>query len=63
MTEDQMREAMLEDAKEDVQYDIIVLIQTFEHVSDPVKSIDKITRLLKDDGLLFIEVPNFFSYK
>jgi 2-polyprenyl-3-methyl-5-hydroxy-6-metoxy-1,4-benzoquinol methylase len=53
---------MLQDVKEaDGPYDVIILIQTFEHLADPLSSLSKIGGLLKEDGLLFIEVPNFYS--
>jgi 2-polyprenyl-3-methyl-5-hydroxy-6-metoxy-1,4-benzoquinol methylase len=52
---------MLEDAEEHRQYDVVVLIQTFEHLAQPLSALRKIRRLLKPEGLLFIEVPNFLS--
>jgi SAM-dependent methyltransferase len=42
-------------------YDVVVLVQTFEHFADPLGSLLKIGGLLKKDGTLFIEVPNFFA--
>jgi 2-polyprenyl-3-methyl-5-hydroxy-6-metoxy-1,4-benzoquinol methylase len=54
--------AMLEDVGEvDGPYDVIILIQTFEHLADPLGSLVKIRGLLKENGLLFIEVPSFYS--
>jgi 2-polyprenyl-3-methyl-5-hydroxy-6-metoxy-1,4-benzoquinol methylase len=53
---------MLEDVDEaNGPYDVIIVIQTFEHLADPLNSLSKIRGLLKEDGLLFIEVPNFYS--
>lgn len=42
-------------------YDVVILIQTFEHFADPLNNLYKIRGLLKKDGLLFIEVPNYYS--
>ncbi len=53
---------MLEDIEEtDRLYDVVILIQTFEHFADPLNSLLTIRGLLKRDGLLFIEVPNYYS--
>ncbi|OHB63372.1 MAG: hypothetical protein A2Y76_11960 [Planctomycetes bacterium RBG_13_60_9] len=52
---------MLEDADEKERYDAVVLIQTFEHMQEPLLALGKIARLLKPNGLVFIEVPNFLS--
>jgi SAM-dependent methyltransferase len=41
--------------------DVVVLVQAFEHFADPLGSLLKIRGLLKEDGFLFIEVPNFFA--
>jgi len=39
-------------------FDVVVLSQTLEHVYSPGSYLDKIHRLLKEDGLLIIGVPN-----
>ena len=52
---------MLSDFQTSMQYDAVVLIHSFEHISDPVVTLQQIRTLLKPDGCLFIEVPNFFS--
>lgn len=39
-------------------YDIITMIDVFEHITDPKGILDKCYTLLKDDGLLAIKVPN-----
>ena len=53
---------MLEDLEEvERAHDAVILVQTFEHFADPLNSLSKIRGLLKEDGLLFIEVPNFFA--
>ncbi len=42
-------------------FDIISMWHVLEHVSDLHKSLAQIKRLLKDDGTLFISLPNFSS--
>jgi 2-polyprenyl-3-methyl-5-hydroxy-6-metoxy-1,4-benzoquinol methylase len=43
--------------KED-KYDLIMLWGVLEHFYDPIKILKKINELLKDDGLLVLEVPS-----
>lgn len=40
------------------KYDIITMFQTLEHLSDPVAYLKKCKDLLREGGLLFVEVPN-----
>lgn len=40
------------------RFDLIILSAVLEHLLDLRKAIEKIKSLLKDDGLLFIEVPD-----
>lgn len=42
-------------------FDVVILSQTFEHLADPLSSLSKIKNLVKEDGRLFIEVPNLYS--
>ena len=39
-------------------FDIITLTQTLEHLPNPVQIMAIIRNLLKDDGILYIDVPN-----
>ncbi|MDD5729656.1 MAG: class I SAM-dependent methyltransferase [Candidatus Omnitrophica bacterium] len=43
----------------DKEFDIIILKQALEHFSDQNRAIMAISRLLKDTGIVYIEVPNF----
>jgi len=45
----------------DKQWDIIILGDVIEHVSDPVEAIEKLYLLLKDDGVIWLSTPNFDS--
>jgi len=47
---------------EDVKYDIILIMGTAEHFEDPVKTLSEIGEYLKDDGIVYLEVPNCLSY-
>lgn len=40
------------------QYDAVFAIYVLEHVLDPIKLLEKVRFLLKDDGFLFVVVPN-----
>jgi len=46
----------------DSSFDIITIWHVLEHVVEPEKYIEKIFNLLKDNGKLIIEVPNFNSW-
>ena len=52
-------------AFESRKFDIITCFQSLEHVSDLGRVLKKVARILKDDGLLYISVPNagFFEFK
>jgi 2-polyprenyl-3-methyl-5-hydroxy-6-metoxy-1,4-benzoquinol methylase len=40
------------------QFDFITLIQVLEHLSTPLNIINKISKILKLGGILYVEVPN-----
>lgn len=44
------------------EFDVIVLNHVLEHIPDPVEILLEARRILKDDGLLVIGVPNFGSW-
>ncbi len=51
--------AKLEDSSlADDSFDVVVLRQVLEHVYDLEPFMKKVWRILKDDGLLFVEIPN-----
>jgi len=49
----------IEEKKINQKFDIIFLIHTLEHFKYPFKAIKNIRSSLKNDGRLFIEIPNF----
>jgi 2-polyprenyl-3-methyl-5-hydroxy-6-metoxy-1,4-benzoquinol methylase len=46
----------------DKYFDVIVVNHVLEHIPEPGKILGEIKRILKNDGLLVIGVPNFGSY-
>jgi len=53
----------LEKFNPNIKFDVITMYHTLEHLPDPKKSILHIRKLLKNDGLLVIEVPDVGSFK
>lgn len=47
------------DYETEKQYDVIVMGDVFEHVTDPVKVLKKVSGMLKNDGVLWLSTPNF----
>ena len=45
----------------DSYFDVITAWQYLEHVNDPNQNVEKMSHLLKKDGLLILAVPNFNS--
>jgi len=45
----------------DEKYDVIIMGDVLEHVSKPVKALQKAVGMLKDEGVLWISTPNYNS--
>jgi len=43
------------------KFDLITLMNVYEHLRDPLDIISQIKKILKDDGILIIDVPNEFN--
>lgn len=43
-------------------FDVVVMIDVFEHLNNPRKEFQNVSRVLKRAGLLVIQVPNFESF-
>jgi 2-polyprenyl-3-methyl-5-hydroxy-6-metoxy-1,4-benzoquinol methylase len=43
------------------RFDLIICSQILEHIHNPLAMLDNLKRLLKDDGVIFIGVPNGFG--
>jgi 2-polyprenyl-3-methyl-5-hydroxy-6-metoxy-1,4-benzoquinol methylase len=52
---------LLEDYVTNDKYDYIFFLNVIEHVEDPVTSLISISKLLNDEGLIFISAPNCMS--
>lgn len=49
------------DVFENIKFDFIIMNNVLEHLRDPVNIIKKIKKILKKNGIIFIEVPNDFN--
>ncbi|MEW6609555.1 MAG: class I SAM-dependent methyltransferase [bacterium] len=47
----------------DKHFDVITMWDVLEHIPDPVNGLNEVYRILKDDGLLVVQVPNIKSAK
>jgi SAM-dependent methyltransferase len=45
------------------QFDLVVTDQTFEHLENPLKDLEKIHALLKKNGMVYINVPNLHNFR
>ncbi|MBC7418007.1 MAG: class I SAM-dependent methyltransferase, partial [Pedobacter sp.] len=52
----------LADVKKNAHFDIIHLNHVFEHFNHPIDELQHISRLLRDNGLLYIEIPFQFHF-
>jgi 2-polyprenyl-3-methyl-5-hydroxy-6-metoxy-1,4-benzoquinol methylase len=43
----------------DSRFDVITMLRFFEHISEPNKCLEKASKLLKENGILVISVPNY----
>ena len=58
-----VRNADLENvAYESRQFDAISMLHVLEHISNPISALRRACGWLKDDGILYIEVPNMQRY-
>lgn len=44
------------------QFDVVVINHTLEHLPQPLDTLREACRVLKDDGVLLVGVPNFASF-
>lgn len=42
-------------------FDVVTLNHVIEHILNPIKTLEEINRILKDNGILFISTPNIGS--
>ncbi len=43
--------------REDSYYDVVLMLQVLEHIEKPVRALKEINRILKEEGVLFLSVP------
>lgn len=48
----------MEDFDKNTRYDVVILSHVLEHINDLDKTLIGLSKLLKNEGILFIEVPN-----
>lgn len=53
---------VIEAAYSEKTFDVIALNHVLEHIPEPVSVLQEVRRILKDDGMVVIGVPNFGSY-
>lgn len=44
-----------------IKFDIIIVNQVIEHISNPIRFLSSIRKLIKDDGITYISTPNYNS--
>ncbi|MGB6464001.1 MAG: class I SAM-dependent methyltransferase, partial [Nitrosotalea sp.] len=54
-----LREGLFRNGLFDKKFDLIVALDVFEHLEEPVEFLNIIIPHLKDNGYLFLDVPNF----
>ncbi len=45
------------------KFDTVIMSHVFEHLPDPVVSLEQVKKILKPDGVLYIGVPNIMNMK
>lgn len=45
----------------DESIDVVILNHTLEHVKNPVRVLKKVKKILKNNGIVYVDVPNFGS--
>lgn len=43
---------------ENASFDVVAFSDVFEHIADPISFLRQANRLLRDDGILYVKVPN-----
>jgi 2-polyprenyl-3-methyl-5-hydroxy-6-metoxy-1,4-benzoquinol methylase len=54
-----LREGLFENGLFDKKFDLIVALDVFEHLEKPIDFLNIVISNLKEDGYLFLEIPNF----
>lgn len=59
---DNVFQGFLETFETGSRFNLAILLHTFEHFEDPVNALILLHALLAEGGLLFLTVPNFYSF-
>jgi SAM-dependent methyltransferase len=43
--------------RKDSHYDVVLMLQVLEHIEEPVRALKEINRIMKEEGVLFLSVP------
>ena len=43
--------------KEDLKFDIIISTHVFEHLNDPLRTLNSLSKQLEESGMIYIQVP------
>lgn len=54
----QISSGLLEEQKEEPQFDVVLLVHVLEHLRDPLASLTQLRNMLQPGGRLYVEVPN-----
>lgn len=55
--------ALQVDSYSDESFDLISIVHVFEHLPDPVQSLEIISKMIKKGGLVYLEQPNIGSWQ
>ncbi len=44
------------------KYDLVLIVQTLEHIPEPLKILESVITILNDTGIVYVEVPNILAY-
>lgn len=45
------------------KYDVVVAEEILEHIDDPLKALEKLKSLIKDNGMIIVSCPNFLNIR
>ncbi|MEA5534776.1 class I SAM-dependent methyltransferase [Crocosphaera sp. XPORK-15E] len=45
----------------DIRYDLVCSSHLFEHIANPIDHLSRLKQIMKEDGILFMEIPNQYG--
>lgn len=58
-----VKNEFIENANFDIKFDVVTCYAVLEHLEEPLKFLDTLDKLVKENGVLVIMVPAYHSYK